>query len=158
VVRCEFEREGIVVPPEGRFMGKPVDFCMHIFDYRSYSSDEIARKCRREPRLLHLSSSMEENQLIGPEQTGCFAVRSLHVSGRSRISGHGKLLLLLATEGEGYIETKECEIPLRRASRWIVPAATEEVVLAPRPGTSLDVIACFPGASETPLTVSTQLL
>ena len=41
VVRCEFEREGIVVPEDGRFMGRGLDFCLDIFDYTEYSKEEI---------------------------------------------------------------------------------------------------------------------
>jgi hypothetical protein len=36
VVRCEFEREGVVVPPGARFMGRsPVD-ALRIFDYTAW--------------------------------------------------------------------------------------------------------------------------
>ena len=55
VVRCEFEREGIVVPEDGRFMGRGLDFCLDIFDYTEYPKEEIMEKCRIEPlSLIHI--------------------------------------------------------------------------------------------------------
>ena len=44
VVRCEFEREGVIVPPAGRFMGRGVDFCLDVFDYGDYPVAEVRRR------------------------------------------------------------------------------------------------------------------
>jgi mannose-6-phosphate isomerase len=51
VVRCEFEREGIVVPPPARFMGRDPDFALQIVDRHAYSVAQITRKCRIEPMV-----------------------------------------------------------------------------------------------------------
>jgi mannose-6-phosphate isomerase len=52
VVRCEFEREGIVVPPAGRFMGRDPDFALGIFDYTELPVAEVRRRYRIEAKRV----------------------------------------------------------------------------------------------------------
>lgn len=56
-------REGIVVPEEGRFMGKGLNFCLDIFDYQEYSKEEIVKKCRITPAILEKNAEYERLKL-----------------------------------------------------------------------------------------------
>lgn len=73
VVRCEFEREGIVVPPAGRFMGRDIEFCLDVFDYTERSVAEVQRLGRL-AAAPDAAAAATCTTLIGPQHTDCFTV------------------------------------------------------------------------------------
>ena len=77
VVRCEFEREGIIVPPDARFMGRDLNFCLDIFDYTEQPMEEVCGKYRLSPkRLAGSGSGALFDELVSP-RLAPFAVRRL---------------------------------------------------------------------------------
>jgi len=147
VVRCEFEREGIVVPPAGRYMGRDLDFCLSIFDYQSYDDAAIRRKCRLEPRVLAESEALTEEQLVGPEQTDCFRVHRLRVRAPAPVPGAGRFRLLLVTAGEGTLRGPDTRRPLRPGTRLLLPAGSHDCRLEPASGGHLEAVLCQPGTA-----------
>lgn len=141
VVRCEFERGGIVVPPEGRFMGRGLDFCLDIFDYRSRSVAEIQTACRLSPRPTGRNG---EELLAGREQTDCFEVRRQTSAGPISLS-EDLLEVLLVVSGRGVLQGGPAETRLVPSSRFIVPAGQSEVTLRPDPGQTLEILKIRPG-------------
>jgi mannose-6-phosphate isomerase len=77
VVRCEFEREGVVVPPEARFMGKDLDFCLDVFHYEENSVAEITEKYWLKPLLLKSLPGVRHERLVGSSVTSKFQVERL---------------------------------------------------------------------------------
>ncbi|MCK5528118.1 MAG: mannose-6-phosphate isomerase, partial [Kiritimatiellae bacterium] len=57
VVRCEFERQGIVVPPDARFMGIDPEQALEIFDLEQNSIEEIHNKCAVTPIMLESTNN-----------------------------------------------------------------------------------------------------
>lgn len=145
VVRCEFEREGIVVPPAGRYMGRDLDFCLRIFDYQSYDEDAIRAKCRLAPRVVAQSDSCFEEELVGPAHTDCFVVRRLRAHGPTPVSRAGRFRLLLVTAGTGALESGDAVQPLKPGSRVLLPAGADRCRLIPSPDSTLETIVCLPG-------------
>ncbi|GHT58592.1 mannose-6-phosphate isomerase [Spirochaetia bacterium] len=84
VVRCEFEREGIIVPPEARFMGKDIDFCLDIFHYEEKSVEEITAAYRINPTLMGESFAFKHEQLVGSELSPGFRVERITVEPSSK--------------------------------------------------------------------------
>jgi mannose-6-phosphate isomerase len=79
VVRCEFEREGVVVPPGARFMGRsPVD-ALRIFDYTAWPLAAVQAHFRVAPEALAANEGLQEQRRIGPKQIDCFDVREIEV-------------------------------------------------------------------------------
>ena len=93
VVRCEFERENVVVPEEARFMGRGLDFCLDVFDYTEYSAEEVREKCRIEPQVLEKTKAWERRRLAGENLTPCFFVESLQIWEETVIPHNGKFTL-----------------------------------------------------------------
>lgn len=140
VVRCEFEREGIVVPPAGRFMQRGLDFCLDIFDYQSRSVQEIKDLCRIAPRATEVPG---EELLVGPAQTECFTVLRQRVEAPATLSAD-VLELLLVTSGRGVLRADDVETALSASSRVIVPAGQGAIQVDPLPGESLEILKIRP--------------
>lgn len=152
VVRCEFTRGALTVPPAGRFMGRDLDFCLQIFDYRAYSPEAIQQKCRLQPRCLRQSEGVCEEALVTSAETDCFTIRRLRVSQTVLLTDAVAVMrLLLVTRGEGTIETAGRFIPVSEAFRGLLAAGAGPVRLIPRTGSTLEAVVCLPGSLETSL-------
>ena len=146
VVRCEFAREGIVVPPEGRYMGRNLDFCLQMFDYRAYTATEIQAKCRLEPRLVSQSDHAVEFELVGPTHTDCFVIRQLRASAPVDVPNSGRFRLMLVTAGHGILESGAFSHPLRPGTRLLIPACSNHCRIIPVPDSMIETVFCLPGA------------
>lgn len=145
VVRCEFERGGIIVPPAGRYMGRDLDFCLNIFDYQSYDDAAIRRKCRLESRVLAESAAVTEEELVGPDQTDCFQVHRLRLRAAAAVPHAGRLRLLVVAAGEGTLEDGGRGFRLRPGARVIVPSGSAHCRIVPNLGGTIEVVMCLPG-------------
>ncbi len=148
VVRCEFEREGIVVPPEARFMGRDLDFCLDVFDYAARSAAEVRSACRLAAAPAG-DAAAGRTGLIGPAHTGCFAVDRLHVprGGSTVLPSDGRIAIALVESGSATLHHDGDSLALRRLDAACVPAATGDLRIAAPDGASLLLIQ--PGQTVT---------
>lgn len=109
VVRCEFEREGIVVPPAARFMGEGLDFCLDIFDYHEYSKEYIREHCKITPVVKRSEEGFLEEELIGEKLTECFFVHHFVASKSIDIEHPEKFTLGVICEGACTIVAEEMQ-------------------------------------------------
>jgi mannose-6-phosphate isomerase len=143
VVRCEFEREGIVVPPEARYMGRDLEFCLDVFDYTPRSVAAMSALCRVEPVVLSSSAAHEETLGLSFAKTRCFEVRRLTVCAPYAwpSAGHGRLVVVAS--GHGKVRVGPRELALRPGARFFLAAAAEPAVLTPAAGTDpLELCVC----------------
>jgi mannose-6-phosphate isomerase len=144
VVRCEFSRNGVMVPPEGRFMGRDLDFCLRIFDYTQYSVEEARQRCQLQPALLEAADYLTVEELVGRAHTDCFSVRRYRFSGGGPLPDSSSIRLLLVASGEGTLACGGQETPLRRGRRFILPANGPRASVNLPTGTSLELLVCNP--------------
>lgn len=157
VVRCEFEREGIVVPPQARFMGRDPDFALQIFDYAPMSEALVRQRCRITPTVLLDEPGLLHERVIGPAQTDCFVIERVTVSA-SRASSASRAVpgpgasaktqaiqIGVVADGVGRVLAGDESIEVRRGSRFLVAAAAQTVECVPTSG-SMTVLVCQPGA------------
>ncbi len=112
VVRCEFEREGVVVPEEARYMGRGLEFCLDVFDYTEYSREDIIRKCRVTPRVLERTAAWERRRLVGESLTSCFFVETLNVWEEAVITHNNRFTLGVVCSGACHMEPAgACSFP-----------------------------------------------
>lgn len=104
VLRCEFEREGIVVPPQARFMGKSLEDYVDIFDCKNRTKEEICALCKLEEKEV----SPNRYLLVDTDKTKTFRVFMNKISGDAVIE-KGLPRAVLATEGSVTISTKDGE-------------------------------------------------
>jgi mannose-6-phosphate isomerase len=81
VVYWEFEREGVLVPPEARFLGKGLDFCLDSFQYEAKTVEEVTRDHRLSPVMIEFGAHFHLEQLVGPEISAGFKVQRLMLEG-----------------------------------------------------------------------------
>jgi mannose-6-phosphate isomerase len=144
VVRCEFQREGVVVPPNARFMQTDVDLALQIFDYTALSVQDVEMKYRIAPRRI----SPEEELLIGPEQTDCFSISRITTSGLVPLRALGRLRLGVVAAGHGTLTVADCVIGLKPGTCFLLAASAAAGQLAAAEGASLEVLFTSPGAGE----------
>lgn len=150
VVRCEFERAGIVVPPAGRFMGRDLEFCLDVFDYAERSADQVRERCRLADSPTMLASGSHESLLIGTQHTDCFTVRRVQLAAGATtpIARDGRIALCLAEHGRVTLESDDARLDLAELDAALVPAASGALrasAVAPA-----DLLIIQPGADDGP--------
>lgn len=146
VVRCEFEREGIVVPPAGRFMGRDLDFCLDVFDYTERSVDQVRERCRLADAPAALTSGSRETPLIGPQHTDCFSVRRMQLAAgaSATIARDGRIALCLAERGRATLDADGGRLSLAELDGALVPAASGALRVST--DAAADLLIIQPGA------------
>jgi mannose-6-phosphate isomerase len=145
VVRCEFEREGMVVPQGARFMGRSPSDALRIFDYTPRPVEAIQSDFRVAPNLLTGSVGLKEYLRIGPRQIDCFEVRELLVDSPANYDLRGRFALAIVAEGKGEVSSDGERLPLRPGTSCLLAAAAGGVRFEPAPSQSLRILLCMPG-------------
>jgi mannose-6-phosphate isomerase len=142
VVRCEFEREGIVVPPAGRFMGRDLEFSLDVFDYTQRSVAEV-QALGRLAAAPSTPNAGGRTTLIGPQHTSCFTVSRWQIpsGGRAELPA-GSISIALVERGAVRLHhvASRASADLGRLDAWCVPAATNGVTCDSAGGASLLLI------------------
>ncbi len=144
VVRCEFEREGIVVPQDARFMGRDLEFCLDVFDYTGRSVEDVKSLCRVAPEELGRSESHVEERLLAWARTQCFEVRRLSVRAEYSWPPVGSARLVVVASGTGRAVSGGRTDPLAAGSRFFIAAGADAVVLTPDAEQTLELCVCQP--------------
>jgi mannose-6-phosphate isomerase len=148
VVRCEFEREGVIVPPGARFMGREPADALRIFDYTPCPVDAIQASYRVTPEPLVMTESLKEHLRLGPRQIDCFEVRELQVTAPASYDFKGRFALGIVAEGRGRLTCGSEQIDLRPGTVCLLAAAAGQVLLEPAPALPLRLLLCLPGTGR----------
>lgn len=143
VVRCEFEREGIVVPEDGRFMGRGLEFCLDIFDYQEYSREAIIEKCRINPVVLEEGESVKRLRLVDEKLTPCFHVETIEVETDAKLHHSERFTLGVVCEGTCSLDADGKRIELRQGDSFLIAAALKEYNIITQKGVRLCIV--YPG-------------
>jgi mannose-6-phosphate isomerase len=107
VVRCEYEREGLIVPPEARFMKKGLEFCMNVFNYEQNSVQDINDKFFVKPQLLQETENYKKYLLLDSEISKCFELQKYTFTGNATIKLDDRYAVLVVINGKGKIKSKD---------------------------------------------------
>ncbi len=127
VVRCEFEREGIEVPPPARFMNRSLEFCMNIFDYTPYTVDEIKDKFFLKPKVIECTKGKKVELLVPSSISGGFDAYRITIRGKEVIKKDSRYGVLLCTKGKGIIRTKDECNEVSPLDSFFIASKTDEV-------------------------------
>ncbi len=116
VVRCEFMREGVVLPPEARFMQCDPDLSLQIFSLDSMSVEEVTTQYRIKPEVVLGSPAASEEILIGPRQTDCFETRKLVAREEFEFSKKNKVGVCIVIEGHGEVSSHGESLTVKQSS------------------------------------------
>ena len=146
VVRCEFEREGMVVPPAARYMGRDPDFALGIFDFTPMPAEKLRACCRITPKILHADAGLRIEQLIGPEQTDCFQEMRIMASAPAFLTLAQTVNIGIVTQGGGMLVAGREALTVRRGSKFLVAAAANGMEI--RPAGNIEVLLIRPGGLD----------
>jgi mannose-6-phosphate isomerase len=132
VVRCEFEREGVVLPPNSRYMGRDLDFCLDVFDYKSYSPSEAKKSSLLTPKPLIHRDGWQYDQLISPKDTSCFEVFRLRASCTGELDGQDRCSLFIQVEGQAELRVGNEFIALNEGDACFVAVTKEPIIYTPQ--------------------------
>lgn len=118
-VRLEFERGGIVLPEEARFMGRDVDFATDMINFTPKSVEQVRTQHFCTPALLDQQSGGKSLQLIGPEQTPCFSVQKLEIE-TAYEQTTDSFYVGIVTSGKGQMICGETSVELAEGDRFFV--------------------------------------
>jgi mannose-6-phosphate isomerase len=145
VVRCEFEREGVVVPEAARFMGRRPADALRIFDYTLQPTDSVQETYRVQQEPLAASECIREYRRIGSGQIDCFEVRELQIASTVSYDLNGRFALGVVIEGNGQISCRGEELSIRPGTCCLLTAAAGELLIEPATHQSLRILLCMPG-------------
>ncbi|MCL2320192.1 MAG: class I mannose-6-phosphate isomerase [Treponema sp.] len=128
VVRCEFEREGIVVPPEARFMGRDLDFCLGVFDYSEQSVDDVRRTYRLFPKPLGAGGNGSVFEELAAPPAAPFVVQRLSLKpGPPMAIDNGSFCAAIASRGRVTIHAGGEETILKQGQSLFIAAAAKHL-------------------------------
>lgn len=146
VVRCEFERNGITVPEEARFMGRAADFALRVFDHTSMPVWKVRERCMISPQSVLEDKNIVQELLIGPRQTDCFNEYRIRVSGNAILPLNGKVNIGMVARGSGLLNAGEEKLGVRKGSRFLLSATADKLSIIPEANDSeIEIIMCSPG-------------
>jgi mannose-6-phosphate isomerase len=144
VVRCEFEREGVVLPPNSRYMGRDLDFCLDVFDYASIDVASVRAQSQLQPEVLAQTEGWNYARLVGRQHTSCFEIFRLQASATGTLPSDGRCSLVIQTEGEGTLHVHGEERLLYEGEACFVAASAEVIRYEPSSAAINELLICRP--------------
>lgn len=141
VGRLEFERGGYLLPEASRFMNRGIDFALDMINFEELSVETIKSDYFSNPRVFAKQDDGYEVTLIDEQQTSCFGVHRLHIS-KSFTKKSSSFYIGVVTAGSGVVKTLNCEIQLKKGSRFFIPFSTDSVVYSTND--MLEIVLTFP--------------
>ncbi len=130
VVRCEFNRNGIVVPEAARFMGKDVQLCMSMFDYQCVSVEQIRKKFFVQPNSIEKDIGYSKELLLGSEISGCFDFYRLRIRSKIELDLDDRYAVVVCTKGNGIIQ-HEISYGVSLLDSFFVASNTRRLTITP---------------------------
>lgn len=131
VVRCEFEREGIIVPEKARFMGRGLEFCMDIFDYTYKPKELVQKEYFLKPLIIEENSDYRIEELVPPEIAGCFETKRITISGAAEIPIGSRYGAVLGTKGTGKISSGDVQYRIKPLDDFFIASSAESMKIKP---------------------------
>ncbi len=143
-VRCEFEREGIIVPEAARFMGIDPGKALEIFDFTSYSVEESSGRFKVASEPVESGADFRLERLIGERQTSCFEVLRLSLeSGCFRLNT-ANLKVCSVASGRGTVRAGAEYVALEKGAYFMTAALSGELIFEASGREGLEILICRP--------------
>lgn len=103
------------------YLGLEREIANSCFDFSRYG-ERVIREGKKEPRLLAETENTRLESLIGPDDTTCFSVDRLTVSGGKALLEAGTGVHIVA-EGEGMVRCGDYEHSLKKGDYFFLPVS-----------------------------------
>ena len=122
VVRCETTNAGLTLPPEACFMGLDLESCLEVFDYRSFSVQDVRKRLQQPPQTVASIGGACEEELIGSAYHEYFRLHWLRGTREAAWPGN-ELMLLLALKGRGTLTSGADSGVIEVGQTWLLPGS-----------------------------------
>lgn len=144
-VRFEFERCGVVIPEQARFMGKDIETALDVFNFEPVPMEKVDSEFRCQPKILTDNNDGNcREELIGADKTSCFKIKRATVTGKFARQ-ETDFFYGIIVEGTGTIRIDDEIIQLNQWERFFCPAGVTEFEYQSE--TKMSVLECYPGNS-----------
>ncbi|MHA1369018.1 MAG: class I mannose-6-phosphate isomerase [Promethearchaeota archaeon] len=148
VARYEFDREGMIVPPPARFMGRNLDFALDLLDFSEFTIEQANSKFKLKPKIEIDEKNLKKEILIDDNQTDCFKVIKISARNNSSFGLIKKehILVGIGVRGSGVLSLKAGDISIEvfKGSKFLIPAATDTFDVRPMTDTGIDLLFVMP--------------
>ena len=148
VVRLEFEREGIIVPPPARFMGKNPEFAALMIDFSEATKDIAREKYQISPIIVETSQSYIIEEYNIKKYTDAFIVQKITVKRGDEIFFPLKPMVCIGLEGRSSILDGENSRDVLKGTRFFKPAAVPTISFKQGVDDEFTFLCCFPSNSD----------
>lgn len=123
------------------YIGLDADTALDVFDYTVSGEEAIARG-RRYPTLTADTDGCRRETLISYDDTPCFAVERLTLTGTSCVLEHAPAVYVV-TDGEGAILWGDQKRPLKKGDYFFLPHAARKTVSVSTLN-KMQMVVCLP--------------
>ena len=146
--RFEFERDGIVVPLEARFLGRDIEFAMEMLDFTPVSLTETRTRFKLTPRIARKDESCTEELLVDEDRVDCFRMKKITVIAETTLHKDTQLITFVVVQGKGNIDVNNEHLQVKKGIKFVVPAAADDINVKPISCESLILMGCLPGKNK----------
>jgi mannose-6-phosphate isomerase len=127
VIRCEFTREGIVVPEDARFMGQDIDFALPMFDYTAYSALDVKKRFCVTPKVLENFDRGLLEGLMDKSISGSFELQKFTAHGDTEMQQDGRFHVGILLKGQVTLKAHGDTITLKPGDSYFAASACEKI-------------------------------
>jgi mannose-6-phosphate isomerase len=135
--------DGSTLPDMLCHQGVGFEAMLDCFTYEGLSKDDTFKKYSKQPKILFKDENAEVVGLISDEDTSCFTMTKLNISGSYKLQDASfKTLIIL--KGSGRFLHGDEIIDIKQGNTYFIPAALAEVNIESNSDEPLKIIACYP--------------
>jgi len=123
VVHCEYADKTLDIPETARTMGLGAERVVDMFDFNTYTPDQVKSRFGPRPVLISETEGGREEAMLTTPQTELIEARRIAVDGSFEPEFDGRYSILVVLDGEGTLTVGGDVTPLKRWTRLFLPAA-----------------------------------
>lgn len=138
---------GDVIPDELCHQGIGFEKMFEVFDYISFSKEEILSKYKLNDTIYTNSLDGSIKEIISYGTTDKFSLVSIDVINKIVVPAKQSFCVIIIIEGNGFLESELSTISCKQGDQFFIPADCKEVSLINKKQQDLKVVVCYPPLS-----------
>lgn len=121
---------------------------MKIFDYTSFSADEIRKNFCISPTIIEQSQDFAIEQLIGKNQNICFEVFRMTIARSTVVKKDERLYIYIVLQGSGMLEVDGERHSFVKSSRFLIASSAKQVTIITDTPDDTIILVCCPDKTQ----------
>ena len=128
-IRAERNINGVLLTDEEMFYGLSFEDGIGLFDFETYTEEEIRRKVVMEEKEALRENGSKLTRMIGASDTDAFAMENVDISGGFTLKPFDGHRILVAIDGDIKLEWKDGSIDLIQGHGALIPSECRDLRL-----------------------------